>query len=740
MFLRLAEFCVRRRRLVLLTWLLALIVAGLLAGAFAGPSVTNFADDQRTESGRALALFNAAGGGSVADNARVVVATDPSVPDGVRNPAVRAQVAALRDRITALDPATGMLDLYTPGNPSDVAISPDGTVGYTTLTLPSESDTVRNERVSQIKDAAASFSAPGARVDFAGDWFADQAPPGIGEAIGLTLALIILLVAFGSLVAAGLPLLTALAGVGIGAVTVMLLQNVIDTPGFAVSLTVMLGIGVGIDYALLILTRFRTALADSLPVDQAVLRAMDTAGRSVAFAGVTVSIAIAGLMIQGGATGPTMTIAGCAGVLAVLLAALTLLPALLATIGTRVDRLRMPWRRADTPAADGRWARRWSGWVQRHPWAGVVVALAVLLILAIPAFDLRLGFGDAGNRPTTDTTRIAYDELARGFGPGSNGPLILVTELPGDQASGLAELGALGGQIAATPGVASVSPPIPIGQVDGRPVAMLSVTPTTGPQDTGTTTLVHELRDTVIPRSTLPVQVTGAAVGGEDYAELTLDRLPLMVAVVLIFSFLLLALAFRSVVIPVKAIAMNLLSLGAAFGVIVAVFQWGWGMSLIGVGKVGPTEAWVPVVLFAVAFGLSMDYEIFLVSRIRERFLTTGDATGSVTEGLAATARVITAAAAIMVCVFASFVFFDDRGLKAMGLGLATAVFVDATVVRMLLVPATMEILGRANWYWPSWLRRLPSLDAVHRDSIEPTPTGRTATDPTSTVPEAVRG
>ncbi len=716
MFTALARICVRRRKLVLLGWLVAVLVAAGLAVAFGGQTITNFADDDRTESGRALALFNEATGGSAADQARVVVSTDASVAGGVRNPAVREQVEALRQRITDLDPATAMADMYAPGNPSDVAISPDGAVGYTTLTLPNESDSVRSARVTEIKQAAAGFAAPGAMVNFGGDWFADQTPPGVGEAIGLTLALIILLIAFGSLVAAGLPLLTALTGVGIGASVVVLLQNVLDTPGFAVSLTAMLGIGVGIDYALLILTRFRTALATADTVEDAVVTAMDTAGRSVAFAGATVSIAIAGLLTQGGVIGPTMTISGCAGVLSVMAAALTLLPALLAMVGRNVDRLRMPWRSRDV-TADGRWAHRWSGLVQRHPWAGVICALAILIVLSIPAFDLRLGFGDAGNRAATDTTRVAYDELARGFGAGSNGPLILLTELPEDGPARLAELGR---QVAATPGVAAVSPPIPLGRADGHDVAMLNVTPTTGPQDEATATLVHDLRERVIPGSGLPVQVTGAAVGGEDFAELTLSRLPLMVALVLIFSFLLLALAFRSIVVPVKAIIMNMLSLGAAFGVLVAVFQWGWGMSLIGVGKVGPTEAWVPVVLFAVAFGLSMDYEIFLVSRIRERFLASGDATTSVTEGLAATARVITAAAAIMVCVFASFVFFDERGLKAMGLGLATAVLVDATIVRMLLVPATMEILGRANWYWPSWLRRLPSLDGVHRD--EPLP------------------
>ena len=717
MFTSVAGWTVRNRWSVVAGWAVALVSCVVLAGIFGGDSITNFADDERTESGRALATLNAAAGGSGADEARVVVATAPTVSGGVRNPAVRAEVDALRQRITAVDPDTQMADLYTSDVTGDTAISSDSTVGYTTLTVPAHPDGERADLVAEIKDASSQFDAPDSRVNFAGDWFADEAPAGMGEAIGIGLAMIILLIAFGTVIAAGLPLVTALFGVGVGASVLLLLQNVVDTPSFAVSLTAMLGIGVGIDYALLILTRFRAALADGCAVPDAVLAAMNTAGRSVAFAGATVTIAIAGLLTQGGVIGPTMTLAGCAGVLAVMLAALTLLPALLAIIGTRVNKLAIPGLRT-RPGADGALAQRWSRTVQRHPWGGVLVALAILIVLTIPAFDLRLGFGDAGNRPAQDTTRIAYDDLARGFGAGANGPLYLVTELP-DGAGGVAELDALATRLEGTDGVATVSPPIPLGRVDGTPVAMLSVTPTTGPQDAETLDLVHRIRADLVPESGLTVELTGAAVGGSDFAELTLDRLPLMVAIVLICSFLLLALAFRSLVVPTKAIVMNLLSLGAAFGVIVAVFQWGWGMELIGIGKIGPTEAWVPIVLFAVAFGLAMDYEVFLVSRIRERYLATGDPTTSVTEGLAKTARVITAAAAIMVCVFASFVFFDDRGLKAMGLGLATAVFIDATVVRMLLVPATMEILGRYNWYWPSWLSHVPSLDGVHRSAVE---------------------
>ncbi len=712
MFTSLARWAVRNRWSVVGAWVIALFACIALAGAFGGESITDFADDNRTESGRALETLNAAGGGSAADESKVVFATDASVQGGVNNPAVRAEVNALRDRITAIDPNSRMADLYSPVPSRDVGFSPDGTVAYTTLTLPADNDSVRQKVVDEIKASAEEFDAPGTRVSFASDWFADQAPAGLGEAIGIGLAMIILLIAFGTLVAAGLPLLTALFGVGVGASVLLLLQNVVDTPNFAVSLTAMLGIGVGIDYALLILTRFRASLADGVDVPDAVEAAMITAGRSVAFAGATVTIAIAGLLTQGGVIGPTMTLAGCAGVLSVMLAALTLLPALLAIIGRRVDRLKVPGVRS-RPGTDGAIATRWSRIVQLHPWAGVLVALAILIVLSIPVLDLRLGFGDAGNRPTSDTTRVAYDDLARGFGDGTNGPIFVVTELPDGQADA-ARLGALGTSLRGTDGVASVSPPIELGRVDGQPVAMLIVTPTTGPQEQETLDLVHHIRDTVAPASGLPVELTGVSVGGSDFSELTLSRLPLMIAVVLACSFILLALAFRSIVIPVKAIIMNLLSLGAAFGVIVAVFQWGWGMELIGVGKVGPTEAWVPIVLFAVAFGLAMDYEVFLVSRIRERYLASGDATTSVTEGLASTARVITAAAAIMVCVFASFVFFDDRGLKAMGLGLATAVFIDATVVRMLLVPATMEILGRNNWYWPSWLRWVPSLDGVH--------------------------
>ena len=523
----LAGWSVRHRWMVVGGWVAAVVSCIILAGAFGGDSITDFADDDRTESGRALATMNAAGGGSAADEARVVFAVDPSVAGGIDNAEVRAEVDALRERITEIDPTTRMADLYATGLSRNVAISPDRRVAYTTLTVESDSDNERNALVEKIKDTATEFDADGVRLSFAGDWFADVAPAGVGEAIGLGLAMIILLIAFGTVVAAGLPLLTALFGVGVGASILILLQNVIETPDFAVSLAAMLGIGVGIDYALLILTRFRSALADGHDVPEAIISAMNTAGRAVVFAGATVTIAIAGLLTQGGVIGPTMTLAGCAGVLAVLVAALTLLPALLAIVGTRVNRLAVPGLRT-TPGSEGALAQRWSKIVQRHPYLGVLSALIILGIMLIPAYDLHLGFGDAGNRATSDTTRIAYDDLARGFGDGSNGPLFLVAELPDNPDNG-DKLAALAAELDTTDGVASVSPPIGVGSVDGNEVTMLIVTPTTGPQEAATLDLVHHIRDDIVPSSGLPIEMTGATVGGSDFAELTLQRLPLIV-------------------------------------------------------------------------------------------------------------------------------------------------------------------------------------------------------------------
>ncbi|HLU73704.1 MAG TPA: MMPL family transporter, partial [Nonomuraea sp.] len=492
----------------------------------------------------------------------------------------------------------------------------------------------------------------------------------------------ILLYAFRSLLAAALPIAVGVVGVVSGTGLLALLGHLVATPDFAVYLTIMLGLGVGIDYALLIVTRFRAGLREGLDTQAAVTAAMRTAGRSVLLAGVTVVVTGAGILFLGPELGGGIALAAGCGVLMVMLASLTLLPALLTMIGHRVDRFALPERTGKEP-----WSARWSRAVQARPWTALLLATALLAGLALPALDLRTGWSDASNRPVTDTTRRAHDLLAGAFGPGTGAPLLLASDRP---------LGAAVEQARATPGVAEVTPL-------GERAAL--VVPATAQQDEATTELVHRLR-AGLPE---PVLVTGSTAAAVDFAGHTADRLPWMVGSVLLAALALLTAVFRSVAVPLKAVVVNLLSIGAAYGVVVAVFQW----DVLGLGTGGPVDAWVPTMLFVITFGLSMDYEVFLVSRIREEHRNGLGNSAAVTAGLARTARVITAAAAIMFCVFAAFGAFDDRALRVMGAGLAAGVLVDATIVRMVLVPAAMEVLGERNWWFPglSFTRLTPGRD-----------------------------
>ncbi|MBK5287488.1 MAG: MMPL family transporter, partial [Acidimicrobiia bacterium] len=437
---------------------------------------------------------------------------------------------------------------------------------------------------------------------------------------------------------------------------------------------------------------------------------LDTAGRAVLFAGSTVVIALLGLLILNTETFRGVAIGTTIGVLLTMLASVTLLPALLGFVGRSIDRFGLPHRAR--PADGLTFWHRWSHVIQRRPWPAFVAAGLLLVVIATPVFSMRLGFGDDGNAPDHSTTRKAYDLLAEGFGPGFNGPLLVAATTPGGAAD-VAKLKVLGDSIRNLPGVTFVTPPLPN---QAGTAAIMQVVPATAPQDAATDDLVTKLRADVIPQVMGP-QAANVAVGGfsgavADFAAYTTRMLPAVIGLVLVMSFVLLMVVFRSLLVPLKAVIMNLLSVGAAYGVMVAIFQWGWGADLIGVGRPGPIEAWGPLMLFAVVFGLSMDYEVFLLSRIKEEYDRTGDNATAVADGLAATARVITAAAAIMVCVFGAFALGPDRALKMFGIGMATAVFVDATIVRLILVPATMELLGDRNWWLPQWLDRI--LPHVH--------------------------
>jgi RND superfamily putative drug exporter len=477
-------------------------------------------------------------------------------------------------------------------------------------------------------------------------------------------------------------------------------------PNFTAQVAAMIGIGVGIDYALFIVTRYRTALHSGKSPEAAVVESLSTAGRAVLFAGCTVVISLLGMFFMRLSFIAGLAIGASSAVVMTMLASLTLLPAVLGFAGKNIDRLGLPHRKRKDESAEHQFWYRWSRAIQHRPVPFAVGGFLVLMTLSIPVFSLQLGSSDPGNNPTSDTTRRAYDLLSAGFGPGFNGPLVLAAKTP-SAAAGSAVQG-LAGSLAKVEGIAFASPALPNASGDA---AIIQVIPTTSPQDHKTVQLIDHLRRDVVPAA---VGDTGAQVyvGGQtavyaDLSEVMSSRLPYFLGAVLILSFLLLMVVFRSLLVPLKAVVMNLLSIGAAYGTLVAIFQWGWAKDLVGVGRAGPIESWAPMMLFAIVFGLSMDYEVFLLSRMREEYDRTHDNAVAVADGLASTARVITAAAAIMVAVFGSFVLQDLRPIKLVGLGLSVAVLIDATVVRLVLVPATMELLGDRNWWFPGWLDRL---------------------------------
>ena len=536
------------------------------------------------------------------------------------------------------------------------------------------------------------------------------------EAIGLVAAVLVLLIAFGSVTAMAIPIATAVIALAVGITGISLMARFIETPTYAPILAAMIGLGVGIDYALFIVTRHRTNMAAGMEPAEAAGRASATAGAAVLFAGATVVIAIGGLQVAGI---PAITAMGyaCALVVAVsVVAALTLLPAFLGWAGHGIDRLSIPHRKERQDhhqTASGRWADH----VGHHPVRYAVIALVALVALAAPVLALRIGMGDDGTASPQTTQRRAYDHLSAGFGAGFNGPLQVVVDTSAAGAD--AALPKLEQALATTPGIAEVGPAV---RNDAGDTAVISATPRTSPQSAETSELVDELRDRVIPAAiegtTATVQVGSPTALANDLSQKLTDRLPWFIGAVVFVSLLLLTVVFRSIVVPVKAALMNLLSIGAAYGVLVAVFQWGWGKDLIGLEQTLPINPFVPLIMFAILFGLSMDYEVFLLSRVREAFVRTGDSHTSVVEGLSSTARVITSAALIMISVFGAFVFGVDPVGKMFGLGLAAAIFIDATLVRMVLVPATMSLLGNANWWLPRWMDRiLPNVDFEGTDA-----------------------
>ncbi len=704
--------------------IVAWIVALIGVGAIAGSAGSEFSEDFKlpaSDSTDAFELLEDRFPSQSGDTATIVFRTSA----GVDAPAVRTRMERLFADAEELPHVSEVASPYARGGAA--AVSEDGEIAYATVQYDVFTNDIEEDDTKRLIAEAEATGGDGLQVELGGQPIEEARAQEEGDTsfkIGLLAAVVVLLITFGSLVAMGLPILTALFALGVGLSLVTLGTHVFDTADFAPQLAAMIGLGVGIDYALFILTRFRNGLDEGLEKRDAAIAAVDTAGRAVLFAGITVIIALMGMLLLGLSFLYGVAMAAALAVLMTMIAALTLLPALLTIAGHWVDRLRLPGlgSRKPSTAENTRWYR-WSREIQRRPVASALLSGGLLLLLCVPTLSLRLGSNDAGTDPAGTTTREAYDLLAEGFGPGFNGPFSIVAALPakGDDTA-LRELHATLGTEA---GVASTTP---VMLNPARNTGVFQLYPTTSPQSERTTELLDRIRGELVPpvesRTGAQVHVGGVTAIFEDFGTAIAEKLPLFIGVVVLLSALLLMAVFRSVLVPVKAVVMNLLSIGAAFGLIVAVFQWGWGASLVGIDGTGPIISFFPIFLFAIIFGLSMDYEVFLMSRIHEEWEGSHDATQAVTRGLALTGRVITAAAAIMCTVFLSFMIGEDRIIKLFGLGLAAAIFIDAVIIRSVLVPAVMQLFGRRAWWLPDWLDRV--LPRLHVEPAEgdPAPTG----------------
>jgi len=719
--LKVTRWCIAHRRRVFIAWVAIAILTTFLASAAGRNYATNFSLPG-TESQRALDLLKQEFPAQSGDVDTIVFHTTNGT---VADPAVKAAMTKLLAQVRDVQHVVLVRSPYDAGGA--VQVSRDGKTAFATINWSKPANLLPNGAGKPVLALIDAVHVPGLKIAAGGQVIENAEGFSVGPAtlIGAIAALVILLFTFGSLIAAGMPLITAGLGLITGVALIGLATHVTSIPNVSTDLALMIGLGVGVDYALFIVTRFRENYLLFGDVERSVIEAMDTSGRAILLAGTTVVIALLGMFATGVSFMYGLSIASILAVLLTLAASLTVLPAMLSRWGHRIVRTRSGrrgiFRRraaasvgnagadAVTVQSHSRW-RQWSRTVQSRPWPLALLSLGVMLALLIPVFALRLESSDAGNDPANTSTRDAFDMLAQGFGPGFNGPLLLVAELPGhNQTAGLPALQAA---VRQTPNVVAVTPPrtSPAGNV-----AVFEAYPGSAPQDAATTDLVNHLRHNVVPPiahgSGMTVLVGGFTAGSIDFSHVLANKLPLFIGIVVVLSALLLFVIFRSIVIPIQAALMNLLSIGGAIGVTVLVFQEGWLAGIIGVEK-GPVEPWIPVLMFAVVFGLSMDYEVFLVSRVREQWVRRRDASEAVADGIAFTGRVITAAAAIMICVFLSFMFGNERVLKEFGFGLAAAVLLDAIVVRCVLLPAVLELLGPTTWKLPRWLdQRLPHIN-----------------------------
>jgi putative drug exporter of the RND superfamily len=726
----LARWCYQHRIVVITAWIGLLIGLAVMSHAVK-TSYDNTLTLPGTGSGNAQELLLRSAPDHAGDSDQIVWKVSHGT---VEDPAIEQRMSAMLARVSHLPEVASVASPYLPG--ADVQISADGRTAYATVNFTEAADDLDKADINQVVAVATAAREPGLAVELGGSAISttQQGPLSIASAIGIAAAAVILLVAFGSLVAMALPIVTAVAGVGSGLMLMAPLSHLMSVTGLAPVLGALIGLGVGVDYALFIVTRHRRGLQSGLDPERSAVLALNTSGRAVLFAAGTVFIALLGLLTIGLSFLNGLAVAAASTVACTVLAAITLLPALFGVFGPRVLSRRQRRRlQADGPdhaeSASGMLAR-WSRTVARLPAVLAAAGLAVMIVVSVPVLYLRLGASDESNDPTSSTTYRAYKMLAEGFGPGFNGPLLLVAQprIAADRTA----LDELERALTAVPGVAAVqTEPAQTGPAGGPVIEVIEVIPTTAPQAQATSNLIAQLRNTVIPRythgNTLRVYVGGETATFDDFAAVTTAKLPWLLAAIVGFSFLLLALAFRSLLIPAITAVMNLLAAAASFGVLTAFFQWGWGTRLFGLGAPSPVDGYLPGLVLAILFGLSMDYQVFLISRMAEEWSRTRDNARSVLVGQTHTARVITAAAKIMIAVFIAFVFMGQRTIAEFGVGLAAAVALDAFVVRTVLVPAVMHLCGRANWWLPRWLdRRLPHL------AIEPPAAAQPASRPES--------
>ena len=636
----------------------------------------------------------------------------------VTSPTARRAVA---ETLAAIAGGDEVLAVSDPFDPANASVSDDGRIAFAAVRY--SVDPPGPEQAEAAEAAVEIAREAGLQAELSRDIVRGGEEVEGSEGIGLAVALVVLLVAFGSVIAAGIPIGSAVFGIFVGLGLISVMAGATDVPSISPMIASMIGIGVGIDYALFVVTRHRGFLHDGKDPVEAAAMANATSGTAVLFAGTTVVVALAGLLLAGIPSIAMMGYASAITVAVAMFGAVTLLPAFLGLAGHRIDRWRLGrGTRTAEPArlAGETWSGHWADHVGRHPWRYAIGSFIGLVLIAVPVFDMRTGIADDGTAGTEHTYRRGYDLLAEGFGEGFNGPLTIAVDAGESGAFAPSVLGALHDAVVDTRGVEFATEPLVNATGD---TAVVTVFPTTSPQNAATEALVHTLRDEVLPSVSAGTDtfVTGNTAGYIDISEKLGARLPWFIAAVVGLSFLLLMMVFRSVLVPVKAAIMNLLSIGGAYGVVVAVFQWGWGNELIGVDTTMPISPFLPMIMFAILFGLSMDYEVFLLSRVREEFVRTGDSHQSVVDGLAATARVITSAALIMISVFAAFLLTPDVEVKMFAVGLTVAVLVDATVVRMVLVPSSMALMGDANWWLPGWLDRvLPHVDVEGAAVLSP--------------------